>query len=238
MRFHSFVNEDTNTDQDLEVIEMIRKECQPFLKDWKATGLQHNWSLLRGLKEGKNLYYRKQVRQDRRPKDSDDSDSKVFDEWLFKKFGIHGRTQCIFCTSDGDDAGGYGPIYYVFPIGKYDILWSMKYRDVWGDIFNDPEMDPNLINHPGELNWLDLSFIGKRLNIDIMALSPSEQQKIWVEERDKSMERIMRTYKKGDLKGALQSKNEIMVKCNEYFAVRKVTIHRRGDFLQKLWSIM
>jgi hypothetical protein len=40
-----------------------------------------------------------------------------------------------------------------------------------------------------------------------------------LKDQESELNRLMRTYKKGDLKGALKTKNEIMLYCKEYYGI-------------------
>jgi hypothetical protein len=71
MKFYNYLNEE-NID---EIISLIKRDCQPFLKDWRKTG---NDFLYTGKKIKKD-FIKKKVRKDRKPKDMPEETHKIID---------------------------------------------------------------------------------------------------------------------------------------------------------------
>lgn len=135
-------------------------------------------------------YGKKMVRQDRKPLDFTRMRSKILDNWFEDKFGIRARSQCMFVTGQATELGDlkfYGTPCVVFPIGKFEYVWSRYVQDLYGDLnigaaddgkaYTDEELERKMIN------WL----------------------------KDKH-------YQKTGLDQAVKMKNEVMIKCESYYA--------------------
>lgn len=85
-------------------------------------------------------------------------------------------------------------IYFIFPIGTYEIYWSPQVNDLYTDIVD------------------------------------SGEYYTWDDEESESQD-VINSYKKGNLKGAIQSKNEIMMVTDEV-----VLIHR--NYAEDVFKMM
>lgn len=174
MKFYNYLNElyaDYNT---INIIEYLKK-CKPFINDWKKAKSENF------LYSGRKLsakYIIKKVRQDRKSLDTPINLHRLVDDEFEKLFDIKARSQTLFCTPNMAMARRYGVPYYIFPVGKYEIIWS----DSVGDLYS---------------SLIDVSY-NEKLAVDL----------------------VNTAYKKGDLKNALKSGNEIMVYCKEYLAIK------------------
>lgn len=126
-RFENYINE--NDEENAEnIIETIKKNCKPFLKEWKAS----NGFLYRGVKNADiNDIAMRNRRKDRKPRDSNSSLSKEVDVEFKKKFGWKPRAEGVFTSGDYLATSIYGTIYLFFPIGKYRYVWSSKVHDFY-----------------------------------------------------------------------------------------------------------
>ena len=172
MRLQQYLNEDIVKER----IELIEKNCQPFLKQMKSVNFK-NGDLLYSGRKSSDEFNKKRVRKDRNPTDTPIKFHNWLDDWFYKKFGIRARSNSVFCTGDTDVIETYGNQYVIFPIGKFKIIWNSQLKD----LFNIVHFDYG-IEH-------------------------------WIEEFLKKS----KTYKTGDLQGAIKSKNEIMLHCKEYY---------------------
>jgi hypothetical protein len=91
---------------------------------------------------------------------------------------VYARSNSLFCMNDRGNVLTYGKLYVVFPIGKFDVIWSDEHKDLY---------------NKGYMDW-ELSRY-KQLFLNDYA----------------------KTYQKGNLLKAIQSKNEIMLLCKKYY---------------------
>lgn len=85
--------------------------------------------LYRGFKNIEEIQEVMTTRKDRKPRDLDPVIHKIADNYFFKIFDIRFRSQSVFCTGDIVDAGKYGEVRIIEPIGSYEICWSPKVND-------------------------------------------------------------------------------------------------------------
>jgi len=145
------------TEQEIkDLAELIKRDCKPFLEKSRHRGL-----LFRGVRnigpgnetgkvsdpinEGKEiLYWRKAVRTDRRPKDTNRDAHKIIDDWFEKEFGIRARSQALFVFGQGirkHYLNQYGDPCVVFPIGDFKYVWSARVRDLYNLMDDEADMD-------------------------------------------------------------------------------------------------
>ena len=182
MRLHQYLNEFYDGDEDIakKRISLIEKNCQPFLKQMKSINFEDDNLLFSGRWD-RTEFTKKKVRKNRRPKDTSIDIHDWVDNWFYKKFGIKARSNTIFCTSHKGYALSYGNLFVIFPIGKFEVIWSSRLKD----LFNKADMNRGL--EKWSKNFLEFN---------------------------------AKTYKKGDLQGAIKSENEIMLHCKEYYLLK------------------
>jgi hypothetical protein len=85
---------------DKEVIEMIKRDCGPFLKEIKKPD---EFCLYRGMYPSARMeiiygdkIVRADVRKQRSPLDTPKEISKFLDEWFERKFGSSFRSESVF----------------------------------------------------------------------------------------------------------------------------------------------
>lgn len=115
------LNEQIPTQQ---LAKQLVKECSLFMGNptevFRGVQAQHRSDTIQKL----------DIRQDRRPLDSDKLSSAVFNYLLDKHLGIPNiRTRALFCTKSMSNAKTYGELNWVFPINESIIVTSPKYRD-------------------------------------------------------------------------------------------------------------
>ena len=177
MRLQQYLNEVFDEDIAKERIELIWKKCQPFLKQMKSSNFENENLLYSGRRTG-SQFAKKKVRKNRRPKDTPLDIHEWVDEWFYNKFGIRARSNTVFCINNRNYAMTYGKAYVVFPIGKFEVIWSHAIED----LYDKATMDMGL--------------------------------EYW---KNDFLSTYTKTYKKGDLQGALKSGHEIMLHCKEYY---------------------
>ena len=177
--------EDQNAERQ-EAIALIKKDCQPFLK--QCGGLP----LYRGMLK-KGLHLKNRVRQDREPTDTSPFLHYTADDWFKEKFGINARGAAMFTTGNYKIASYYGgnleKVFAVFPIGEFKFIWSPKVRDLYMS-------SETLLFKKGE-----------RVKNDDILKSRIED---WLDSKE---------YTDSNLPEAIASKKEVMIACQEYYAV-------------------
>lgn len=116
-------------DLDQRIIELVTKDCQPFLQQ-----LDSPIPLYRGMSQNNNITTPKTVRMNRRPSATNRFITNKFDELFAPICGFKPRTQSIFCTGDKSQAMDYGHTHIVFPKGDFKFIWSDKIKDFYTDI--------------------------------------------------------------------------------------------------------
>lgn len=165
--------------QDVDaIVALIKKDCQPFLSQLDGA------PMYRGLRRKAGAhnedFLKKEVRIDRQPHLTRTENHEIIDGWMQRTFGINGRSATIFCSGDDTTAYTYGNVYAIFPIGKFEFLWS-------------PQIDDLFTDFPRDLEDGDEDGIEEFL----------ENQ----------------NYTDKNLAAAIKSSNEIMIQCEEYYAL-------------------
>jgi len=110
---------------------VIKQQCKPFLSQVKSQNLP---GLFRGIRHASELIGQHKVRTDRRPLDSSVDDSEAIDDAFERKFGWRPRSQALMCSGRPGQAGGYGDLFLVLPIGKFKFIWSRTIADLFPHI--------------------------------------------------------------------------------------------------------
>lgn len=146
-----------------KVKEVLKKKCKPVLRDLKRGGVEDlpfigKWTRFNGP-----VKIRK-TRKDRMPKDTPGDVHEIFNEMLYEYTGVYGRSETIFATGKFTQADSYGNVYYVLPVGKYNVVWNPDVDDLYSlwdsnssftwaiDVMsgNPPEIDPRDIEDEWE----------------------------------------------------------------------------------------
>jgi len=134
MKFKSYITESIN--DPVEISYLIKRDCEPYLKQLNGSNFS-GYSLLRSGRQDSGYFKKVSVRVDRKPKDTPIDIHNWLDEWFYKKFGIKARSNTMFCTSSISLAGRYGSaIYYIFPMGNFEIIWSDIVNDMYTPVMN------------------------------------------------------------------------------------------------------
>lgn len=127
-----FENED-NTEYSDFVHEI--EPIIPFLKRNKRALLDGHF-LYRGIKFRAGILHKfTRLDSPRSPKDLTERQHGSFAKFMLQTFGFDYRSYTKFATGDRDEAMGYGHLYLIFPIGDYDLCYSPKVKDPYGDFF-------------------------------------------------------------------------------------------------------
>lgn len=191
-----FLNEEFSVNKILELLN----QCKPFLNDWKKTNMS---SYLYSGRKANSIWFEKNVRKDRKPMSTPIDVHNIIDKRFHEIFGIKARSQSIFCVSDINMAKSYGKAYYIFPKGKYDIIWSNEISDLYTELQEYIAYNEKSLSDFPVLEKLNKSF------------EPHKKYFDYLENKFP----IKKLYQKGNLKQALQYGYEIMLHCNEYIGI-------------------
>jgi hypothetical protein len=179
-------------------VETVKSDCAPYIKaiDYQVD----NFQLLRGVKKTEKPYIAKRVRlDDRKPADVPKVIHDRINKFFVDKFGEPFRN-AMFATSDYDQASEYafggmetGETYVVFPVGDFDFIWSKRVSDLLDEVFQH------------NLSTADMSRIDKKTLNKYFA---------------KFSKHILASYIDKDLKAAIKSNNEVMIRCKEYYGIK------------------
>lgn len=196
-----------------KILALLKKDCAPFMKE-----CVHGGFLYRGITnmDESNLVmeydeievYKKAVRSDRLPLNTEKETQVLYDNWFEKKFGYRVRSESMFCFGeDGREAARqYGRVFLVFPIGDFQYVWSPNVLDL--QIHAESEYD-------GDADWD----------------ADDEPPKYELNEPNVNALLSKARYKKTGLRAALGSESEIMVRCKSYYAIPAEYVHYIHDLV-------
>lgn len=127
-KFYNYLNEENLFD----IINLIEKNCKPFINDWKKLKIS---DFLYSSRKDAFDFKEKRIRKNRQPTSTPIEIHKLMDEWFNKNFGVKVRSQSLFCIFSASIVEYYyGRPYMVFPIGKYKSIWSTKIDDLYNEV--------------------------------------------------------------------------------------------------------
>jgi hypothetical protein len=215
-----------------QVLAQIKRDCKPFLSKadkalWR--GINGKSSSLRELSDG---IYRGTARTDRMPRDSNTQIHKIVDDALEKHFGIRGRSQSLFVTTNPNVADSYGKLHLIFPIGQFKILWSPYIYDVFSvlqDNFSSMLADEPVFKFFKK----ELKAMGKDVG-DLDYMEFEEQEALIKKILDEQGDKIFSTnFKKSQGPGAHNS--ELMLVVPEYYAISKELYDDHAEMIDDLF---
>jgi len=196
-----------------EAAQLIFADCQPFLKESHFIS-SPRFRLYRGLNHlpDRAIFAEVKSMLDRGPRDSSAAIHKLLDAHFKEKFGIPFRSQGVFTTSKMGIASDYGAVKLIFPIGKFDYLWSPKIEDAYnafdGWKYGD---DPHVLK--------DFPQHFSMKHIWAMEDEREDWTKYKKELADALEEDDFGYVLNSGLTEAMERGNEIMLKCPAYYAV-------------------
>lgn len=174
MRYKRYLTEadkiifkEVKTAQDLEDIRStLEKECWQYLKLFrKGNAIIQRYPDFQS--PGGGFYY-KTPRKDRMPLSTPRWIHEILDEWFFKKFGWHARSNALF--------GWLNPKnnlrvfeFFAFPTNGFKYIYSPEIDDLYPEIGNflETEFDDDIIylHSPKTLNTIDTDISDVRKKI-------------------------------------------------------------------------
>ena len=125
MRLKHFITE--SKDIDIAFIKKLKKECKEYF--YESRQFKKNLPLYRGMKKRISTYEIITPRKNRKPLSTDPVVHELLNKEFKKQFGWAARSEAVFCIGDYPP-NIYGERYYMFPIGKFDFLWSRYVTDL------------------------------------------------------------------------------------------------------------
>ncbi len=188
----------------IKIVKTIQRDCKPFLE--QANG----GTLYRGLGHENEGMLKKKVRlANREPKDMPQDIHDKLNKYFLMKHGAKFRN-ALFLSGSDMQAGEYGDLYKIFPIGRFEFLWSPKISDLYTE-YEDYE---------GGF-WHDLT--------------PKEERAHKKKQLKRFHDEVLtKGYTTDHLAKAIKSGNEIMLRCNSYYAINSDGV----DQLPKEWQAM
>lgn len=207
------------TDNIVSISDFLHDSCQPLVRElgpdlyenptvvpmYRGLTINHEDSIdidfghdnpVKGIKKG----YIKKVRTDRIPRDTHPQVSKILDDIFEKQFGWRPRSQSVFVFGSlkRHEAGHYGDLHRIFPMGDLKYVWSPKVTDLTGKL--------------GDL----LPYHGFVIESPSHKYDPEILKKI----EEMLHDEIPRfDYTDENLYEALKSRSEIMIHCASYLAI-------------------
>lgn len=214
----------------------IRKECSQICNEYIKAGEV----LYRATKGYWEDFDKIVPRTDRRPLSTDPKLSEKFDEQFYKLFGWKPRKEGVFCQSDVTDINIYGDDYIIFPSNGYNFLWSEHIEDLWASLISDKYGLTSYDIHPETLMFKVSNTLKKEYKEGGPTLGSREeyQKKFedeWHKEADKTIRNIVATYRENNMKKAIHSGNEVMIKCDYYYVIENT--NPMSDYVRKVLKI-
>lgn len=178
-------------ESEIAPVKLIRRDCKPFLNEVQYPAM---YKLYRGMNSENSAFFKKNVRlTDRTPSDMPQNMHDRLNKFFTIKFGAPFRN-ALFVSGSSSMAMEYGnETYVIFPIGEFKFLWSPQVPDLW--------------NIWDELRPLQ------------GGMTDEEFKKVEKEQFEKFYNRYLTTFQDTDLKAAIKSNHEIMLRCKSYYAV-------------------
>lgn len=192
MRLQHYLTEGYKSISENEINALIAKDCKPYLKQIK------NEYLYRGMKSDFDAF-KAVPRKNRMPKDTPIVMHNLFDDIIQKLYAWKPRSQGVFATGGKNQAGIYGSIYKIYPIGNFKFLWAPTIHDFYVDIKDE---FINLYRHQRGLPR-------------IMGYDDIIDKPAFIAEFSTF---IKKSYTDKDLYKAAQSEHEVMILCKSYYA--------------------
>lgn len=205
------------------MLKDIRRNCKQIIKTYKkrwnpeSNIYNNNVLLMRGMRGISNGFDIVTAQKNRQPKDTPRWIHDKIDDTFEDLLDIRPRSTGTFCSGDYDMARNYGhDNYIIFPIGKFDFIWSKTVRDLYitlaaskaeNYMYDKVEQDGKKLYTKSE--WDNYKYDGKSTNDELI--------RVYNEYVHDTIERDYEL--NGSLDDAITSGKEIMVVCDRYYAI-------------------
>lgn len=127
MKFYNYINES----DDIEKIKKtLEKDCNHYLNQLTSKNFLKKDLLVSGRKKNVDFGIG-DIRKKRNPRNTENEFHEWIDGQFNKTFGIKARSQTLFCFDNVSSATNYGAPHYIFPIGRFEVIWSKEFRDLY-----------------------------------------------------------------------------------------------------------
>ncbi len=227
-----------------EVAELIKRDCQPWLKEagknlfYRGLDSKSSGGYLKPLFDT-DLFLKGSVRNDRRPKDSPNWLHDALNDYFISKVGVPLRSASLFVAADYGLASNYGKTYMIFPIGNFNYAWSKHTADPAYEMFMSAAHDNTPPSQTTAAEAISKNFMAflkkekpneyKEAYGDIEEWISAAHTEKFEDENDAWAKFIKKFIKENDLwlfnqrlKDAASNKykeHEVMVVCDQYYAV-------------------
>ena len=219
LRFKQFIKEEIILEVTDENLEKIKKDCSQFIKE--SGGLP----AFRGSE--RDLHFWNKTRDVSIPRDSSDLLSTSLNLYLEDKFGYPAIRSFnrIYAAGDAPQLKQYGDLYYIFPVDKFNFVWSSEVQDATSDI--DRHIGGKIISYLEQsgMNQEDVHntfrhfsmAIAHKDGIEIADIKDEDFFRPIMMALEEAFEEY--NYQNKNLKNALDSGNEITFQTKAYYAL-------------------
>lgn len=163
MKFYNYLNE--NIGLNMAAFKKMVEDCKPFLKELKKADYNFLYS---GRKGSYEKFNKRKIRKKRKPRDTPPEIHDILNKSFKDKFGVRARSASFFTTNDIHEAESYGFAHYVFPVGKYRLIYSNKVNDLYR------RLDNKILHEFGEPMEYYLNIFNASDNAEIGGYTESE----------------------------------------------------------------
>lgn len=111
----------------------IFKDCKPFLKELKKS----NYEFLYSGRKNRELVIHGKVRKNREPRHTPEIVHNIINNKFKDKFGVKARSESLFAIKNRHLSELYGEPFYVFPKGRYNLIYNEKIEDLYEELFDN-----------------------------------------------------------------------------------------------------
>lgn len=206
----------------------IKQDCQFFLKESGQLPMMRGVAPKRNETGNFKTFSKHAVRTDRKPRSSsgDSFFNWSFDTFFKDKFGINRiRSSSMFVTGSESVARYYGDLTFVFPINKFEYIWSPNVNDSYEDndfLYNwsrDLGLNRDWLSNKA-LPYFDTLIKDGIYSFDVLEDSPVEEIQEMAEYLIAWFEKDLKYKHNTSLVSALKSGHEIFIPApQEYYSL-------------------
>ena len=194
-----------------DIAKTVIRDCSPFLRQIDYNLLEY--PLMRGLSKPTVFAKIQANLSDRKPTGTSNNFHTEANKWFTTHYG-HPYRNGVFTTGDPRVASSYGYLYYVFPIGDFDFLWSPAIHDLYEDL-------TGYFDHGEDPRELWAKTYKKLTGNEIDSEAPDSAEEI---EKTVSLTDVLdyidsklAPFNDTDLKSGIKARTEIMLWVKNYY---------------------
>lgn len=225
--FKDFLSEHSTSDlTPKSAAKLVAEMCKPYLKE---SGFSYNngeitGGIYRGFVGASDFINELSGTVTRQPRDSSIMLHNVMNSYMIDKFKYPYRSKGVFCSGSKHETVSYGRAFLMFPVGAFKYVNSTQITDAYVDFEGSPGSRPALFDRI----MTDMSEeFSEMLYAQDEFSSVSEFGRMVADETPpdlwfKLVDMWLRKehpYSDTNLKKAIKSRREIMIKCDEYYLV-------------------